>query len=339
MLKKGFDYYFFCLFLILSINSFGQEVEVFDKFNQPTAPNYSETKNWAALPFHKDNADIIPNNETWVSDSAKKLDVFYIHPTIYTRKRTTWNASLDNKKINKELDNKAIRYQATAFNNTARIYAPRYRQAHIDVFDNESKLRYDALEFAYQDVKKAFEYYLNHYNNDRPIIIVSHSQGTVHARKLLKEFFDTPKMKEKLVCAYIIGFGIYPKTYKLLTPCQNAEETNCYLTWSSFKNGYNYHLSNGDYLVGETSTNPISWKMDTLLAESTKGIFLSVKGKMRYHTKARLKNNMLWIETNTPFIKSWNIMHVVDFNLFWYNIRENIALRSKKYFENIAKRK
>ena len=52
-----------------------------------------------------------------------------------------------------------------------------------------------AFDFAYEDIKKSFEYYLQHYNNGRPIIIASHSQGTTHALRLLKEFFENKPLQ------------------------------------------------------------------------------------------------------------------------------------------------
>jgi len=57
------------------------------------------------------------------------------------------------------------------------------------------------LELAYQDVKTAFEYYLKNWNQDRPIIIASHSQGSVHAQRLLKEFFEDKPLAKQLVAA------------------------------------------------------------------------------------------------------------------------------------------
>lgn len=325
---------FVIILFFFSTISIAQLPEIFIAKDQAKAPDYSLIENWSALPFQKDNADIIPNTENWISDSLKKVDVFFIHPTMYKgNKATSWTADLQDKKTNKKVDNKPIKYQASVFNKTARVYAPRYRQAHLDVFDDESKIRYEVLDFAYQDVKNAFEYFLKHYNKDRPIIIASHSQGTVHARRLIKEYFDTAEKKQNLVCAYLVGFGVYPKDYRTLMPCKNAEEINCYVTWSSFLKGFNYPLSKGDYLVGETSTNPISWKMDTIQAESKKSIFINVKAKKKYRTKAKITDNMLWIDTKLPFVKSWKIMHLVDYNLFWYNIRENVALRTKVYFE------
>lgn len=329
-------YFKLVLFLLLfhTINLFAQKPVMFKAENQSAAAVYSQEKYWAALPFKKDNADIIPKAETWLADSLKKVDVFYIHPTMYKKKSAkTWTADLNDIQLNKSVDSKPIKYQATPFNKTARVYAPRYRQAHLDVFDNESKLRYQALDFAYQDVKKAFEYYLANYNQGRPIVIASHSQGTVHARRLLKEFFDKEEMKSKLVCAYLVGFGVYPNDYELLTICENAEETNCYVTWSSFKAGYNYPLSKGDYLVGEVTVNPISWKTDEQSATSKAGIFLSVKGNKCYKTIARIEKNMLWVNTKIPFVGSWNVMHLVDYNLFWHNIRKNVETRTNAYFK------
>jgi hypothetical protein len=323
---------FFVLFVNM-LNVFAQKPEVFLAENQHAAPDYSQTKYWAALAFQKDNADIIPKSETWISDSLKKVDAFYIHPTNYKKNSAkTWTADLSNKKLNKDINEKSIRYQATPFNRIARVYAPRYRQAHLDVFYDDCSLRKEALDFAYEDVKKAFEYYLANYNEGRPIILASHSQGTVHARRLMKEFFDNEEMKSKLICAYLVGFGIYPNEYKFLTVCENAEKTNCYVSWSSFKEGYKYPFSQGDLLVGEVSVNPISWNTDTKTVTSKKGIFLSVRANKRYESTVRIKDKMLWVKTKTPVVRSFNVMHVIDYNLFWGNIRKNVEKRTNAYF-------
>lgn len=311
---------------------FAQLPDPFIANNQPKAPDYSLEENWAALAFHKDNADIIPNKEEWVSDSLKQVDVFYIHPTMYkSKKAKTWTADLKNKKINDEVDEKPLKYQATAFNKTARVYAPRYRQAHYDAYFRSQEFRNKVIDFAYQDIKEAFEYYLKHYNNGRPIIIASHSQGTTHSRKLIKDYFDTSEKKEQLVCAYIIGYAVYKEDYDVLTPCKNPEETNCYITWSSFKIGYNYTDTAGDFLVGNVCVNPISWTLDTAIYKSKSSIFLNIPSNKNYKVEARIKNNLLWVKSKLPIIGKMNTMHIIDYNLFWYNIRENIALRTKTY--------
>jgi hypothetical protein len=50
----------------------------------------------------------------------------------------------------------------------------RYRQAHLHNFFTKDKEKADkAFDLAYKDLKTAFEFYLQHWNNGRPIIIAS----------------------------------------------------------------------------------------------------------------------------------------------------------------------
>ena len=58
---------------------------------------------------------------------------------------------------------------------------------------------------AYNDIKQAFDTFLEKFNNGRPIIIAGHSQGAGHAKRLLQDFFDNKPLQEKLVAAYLIG--------------------------------------------------------------------------------------------------------------------------------------
>jgi hypothetical protein len=42
----------------------------------------------------------------------------------------------------------------------------------------------------------------------------------------------------------------------------------------------------------------------------------------------------LWVKTKTPIVQNWKVMHLVDFNLYWFEIRKNVALRVAEYFKN-----
>ncbi len=82
------------------------------------------------------------------------------------------------------------------FNGSCRVFAPRYRQAHLKAFFMRSSNKsVEAFDTAYSDLKSAFEFYLLHYNKGRPIIIASHSQGTLHAIRLMKDFFANKPLK------------------------------------------------------------------------------------------------------------------------------------------------
>ncbi len=314
------------IFLILSVSL--SALPPFKETKTPEAPDYSNEFYWSTLPFREDAADMIPKSETWISDSIKQVDVFYIYPTLFT-KGNTWNADLQDKKLNKRIDHLPVKYHASVFNQVGRVYTPRYRQANIDAYFDTTDARQQCFDLAYQDIKTAFEYYLQHYNNGRPIIIASHSQGTTHSRRLLKDFFDTPEMKAKLVCAYAVGYALYRDSYEVLTPCQKPEETNCYVTWATFKEGFEYKDKLNYF--GDVCVNPVSWTTDTTKAYGNSGILLNVNRKKKFKASAQIHQQYLWSKTNLTFMRRKNILHLVDYNLFWYDIRKNAQQRTAAY--------
>lgn len=303
-------------------------------------PDYSDLRFWAAHPSKRDPSDSITKSlRHEKTDSA--VDVFFIHPTSLTSRAVSgkvWNASITSDTLNAKTDYTSILYQASIFNGRCRVFAPRYRQAHIYSFysiDNpQSKA---AIELAYADVKKAFMYYLENHHNNRPIIIASHSQGTYHAGRLLKEFFENSSLSEKLVCAYIIGLGVPLNYFSVFEPCKTPNETQCFVTWRTFREGYL-----PDYVVkekGETwSVNPLSWSLSdsAISRKENKGAVLFNFNKTYKHiTGARTHNGVIWI--NRPkffysiFLRTKNY-HAGDLNLFYYSIRKNVGDRIDSYF-------
>jgi hypothetical protein len=201
--------------------------------------NYEDLNNWAAHPWKTDPSDSIPDplKKNYYKDSL--VDVFFIHPTTYTQKRfADWNASLDDAALNKKTDESSILYQASVFNESNRVFAPRYRQAHIKSFFIDENISNAYFDIAYSDIKDAFQFYLDHYNNGRPIIIAGHSQGTKHAGRLLKEFFDGKPLQAKLVCAYLIGMPVPENYFSEINPCKDSSATGCFVSWRTFKKGY-----------------------------------------------------------------------------------------------------
>ena len=155
----------------------------------------------------------------------KTADVFYLHPTtlVGIREEGNNNAKIDDPYINHKTEYSPIIYQASAFNESARVFAPRYRQAHIGMYsEKDSASKYEAFNLAYEDVKNAFLYYLKNENKGRPIIIASHSQGTTHAIRLLKEFFDGKELSNQLVCAYLIGMAVKKESYEKIPICTDS---------------------------------------------------------------------------------------------------------------------
>lgn len=104
------------------------------------APRYQDSYYWAALPTRKDAADSVPPG---VEDGLlpQDVDVFYLHPTSFFKKKygNGWNADLTNNELNAATDKSGVLYQASIFNQAAKVYAPRYRQAHYYAFLQKTK--------------------------------------------------------------------------------------------------------------------------------------------------------------------------------------------------------
>lgn len=319
-------------FLILLVPHITQATRGnFDPSKTPQAPNYSDENMWAALPFRKDLCDFSSVHDPYVSDSLKTVDVFFIHPTTYL-KGEFWNAPLPDKKIDKDTDEKPIKYQASVFNESCRIYAPRYRQALINSFyDTTNGAK--ALEVAYADVKDAFEYYLKYYNQGRPFIIASHSQGTFHARRLLSEYIDKKSLANKMVMAYLIGYPVYKGMYESIPVCADTNMTNGIVSWHSFRHDYQPPGLNGFY-KNCIVVNPITWRVDTTETDYSQG--LGAKGaklnsRIKDRIKAKIYESILWVTIKYPIIKKKKNLHVFDYNLFWYDMKEDVKRRIRLF--------
>lgn len=303
----------------------------------PPAPDYSQPAYWAALPDRPDEADHYPAGHPEKQAEAA-VDVFFLHPTIYTGKKgdNRWNGPVDDPGLNERVDESTIRYQASVFNNTGKVYAPRYRQAHLNAYYTRKKEdAAKAFELAYQDVRRAFVYFLENFNQGRPIILAAHSQGAQHGRALLREFFDGKPLQQQLVAAYLAGMPVSPSLYENLQPCQTPEQTGCFCSWRTFKKGY-YPPKvprGGDIL----STNPLNWTINDTYAPRSlhKGAILRSFDKIYPEVSdAQNHQGLLWVSKPRfpgSFLITRRNYHVGDFNLFYMNVRENAALRASSF--------
>jgi len=201
----------------------------------PVRPDYSRMELWAAHPDKVDAADCLPKVDSIRDNQANAIaDVFFIHPTIYTYQPTKgyeWNGDLNDVELNQRVDNSTILNQASIFNAAGRVFAPRYRQAHIYAYftPNQADAK-AAFDTAYADVKAAFEYYLKHFNQGRPFIIAAHSQGTQHGKRLIRELIDGHPLQERLIVAYLVGMPTPADFFNHIPVCQSADQTGCFVT-------------------------------------------------------------------------------------------------------------
>lgn len=301
-------------------------------------PDYNNLYYWAAHPQKADPSDSVPAPLRGEPRDTI-ADVFFLHPTTYTGSRTDWNASIHDAELNAKTDYTTILLQATAFNQHARVFAPRYRQVHLSTFYEKDSALLPTFDTAYADVKNAFENYLRQNHQGRPIIIASHSQGALMAIRLLKDYFDGKPLQQHLVAAYIVGWPVFSTDFKTLPVCNTPVQTGCICSWRTFKEGYQ-----PAYVKQEKQkawvTNPLSWTTDSLHVdrERNKGSVLRDFNRIFPHTTdAQVSGNVLWASRPRfpwSFLYRSRNYHIGDINLYYINIRENVDTRLRSYVNN-----
>jgi hypothetical protein len=110
--------------------------------------------------------------------------------------------------------------QASAFSSACRIYAPKYRQSTIHAYGLPADDAEKVFGIAYDDCAAAFRHFIAEYNQGRPFVLASHSQGGHHMQRLLEEELEANwgTLGSRFVACYVVGSRIpeerITKTYK-----------------------------------------------------------------------------------------------------------------------------
>ena len=98
----------------------------------------------------------------------------------------------------------------------------------------ESGLQYD-------DVRDAFNYYLQHDNKGRGFVLVGHSQGSFILAELIRREIDGKPVQSRMVSAILLGTVIgVPKgkdvggSFQSVPLCHSASQIGCAITFASF---------------------------------------------------------------------------------------------------------
>ena len=306
----------------------------FSSQQHPASPNYDNVATWAILP------DSYPENlKHWQTNSnILEADIFYIYPTLnIENKDLRWNVPVNDSIQNVKVIDKAVYFQASAFLNAGKLYVPYYRQAHLRSYTQYEKGGKEALNLAYGDVKEAFKTYLEKYNHGRPIIIASHSQGTTHAIRLLKEFFDGKPLQNQLVAAYIPGIAVKKNEFEHIKLMIDPTQTGGFVSWNTFKKNY-YPNTYDKWFKDSEVSNPVDWDNSNESERSDhKGFLFTDDNLYTQALQVYVKDGLLWISLpHFPYrllVLGKKRYHEGDINLFWEDIRENASLRVESYLK------
>jgi len=329
----------------------------FDPADAVAAPDYSDVENWAALPTTSDYADLVPKGISAGTQGEFPVDVFFIHPTGFLTSGS-WTSPMDVDSGTEENTRLMMANQASAFNGCCNVYAPRYRQGNIFAYFGEAQERDRVLGFAYQDVRRAFDYFINHYNQSRPFIIASHSQGTHHALRLLEDVIDPSDLHKRMVAAYLIGSTLIPVSpswfdaMSNIKPCSQEDDLHCVIHWDSKPEGAPAYERPEPSLC----TNPLSWRTDEEIAAASlnKGALpragkrndamgkaadtpgnqkvIALRKPISALVSAQCKGGTLYV--GEPAVSGFETdrmgtYHLLEYSLFYMNIHNNAKLRAQ----------
>ncbi|MCE9521404.1 MAG: DUF3089 domain-containing protein [Alphaproteobacteria bacterium] len=330
----------------------------FDDSAKPASPDYADARAWAAYPGRSDGADARLWDDGDTNEAAAPADAFFLHPTTFLSP-LDWNGPAHDKSmVMREVDDAVMENMASAFNACCRVFAPRYRQATFGAMFNNSANGHKAIELAFDDVRRAFRYYIEHENNGRPFILAGHSQGSWHVQRLIAEEIQGTPLERQLVVAYTPGYltprDVFERRLTRVPVCTSATSTGCVAVWNTFgqDGSARFHRARVEHFygtsyeaVGEKPTvcvNPITWT--TQAGESPRDAYLGAAAFgpmtglgasfMSGALTARCDNGILRIERYglAHLVSALTLPeddnHPYDFSLFYLNIRANAVART-----------
>lgn len=308
------------------------------------ASDYSKKENWMNIP-----------------EITKEVDTFYIYPTVYI------NTSPDAPEI-VPIDDEMMHAgaqmmfgrQGTVFMESTNVFAPYYKQSNLTVLaDKSTQELFEILHHDQRtDIFAALDYYFENYNEGRPFILAGHSQGSSMSIIVLEEYMqEHPEYYERMVAAYVLGFGVTKDNladYPHLKFAERADDIGVIISWNT----------EGPENKGEKSLlvppntlaiNPINWKRDDTYASIEENLgsrTLNIETGEYTITKPGIADAQLDVERGSvicttlpngyvttellsgvenPFGPA--SLHGMDYDAYYYNIQENVKVRVEKFLE------
>ena len=328
-------------FLLVAILLFGFSTiaesasEVPSAIDAQSGTDYANADNWAYFGIGEGRA----------------ADVFLICPTVDMKDE--FNMSLEDEDTKASFLG-ALNMERGIYEDTARLYAPYYRQAAMKVYSMEPYEREPWLALAYEDISAAFDWYLAHENAGRPIVLAGFSQGADMCYRLLEEYFGDEALYRQLIAVYAIGWpcteemtaqypqivsatGEYDLGVVVSFDCEAPEVTQTLITPAETR---------------ALTINPLNWKTDGTPADRSENLgacFTNYSGEI-VREEAGLCG--CYIDERRGVVKVPDVdpadyppivpglpegaYHIYDYQFFFRNLQKNVADRTERFLQTGA---
>ena len=308
------------------------------------APDYSQKSCWYKIP-----------------EITKEFDTFFIYPTEYlgSNEDDPDYAALDNPDMVQGAKNDHI-IMASAFEESTNLFMPYYRQASAmtlkkaytmkRAYDKTGDVRTALVGTPYEDITAALDYFFENYNNGRPFIIASHSQGSAINSLVLKSYFKAhPAYYKRMVASYMIGFSItkdWLKDNPHLKCATGEADTGVIVSWNTEgKQNVEQNATNVVVMPGAISINPLNWKLDDTYApasENKGSLIIDEKagtvsiGDIGADAQVNPERGVVVTNANSEPIALTDFFgpqsfHNGDYTFYYNNIKDNVAKRIATY--------
>jgi hypothetical protein len=319
-----------------------------------THTDYRDQSNWLALPGSGAEAGAGAEASAGTQAGAgagaqtgagaSPFDVFYLYPTTCSRNDVAFCEN-DDAAMRKGAVLK-LRQQGSIFA-AGNLYAPFYRQlsmARFPQLGSIAAIRQEVDRVVLPEVQAAFLHYLEISESSRPLMFAGHSQGTIVLLSLLAWLRATcPKVLDRTIAAYLIGFTVTPADLKAigLGAATGPDDTAVVISYNTERtatSGFNPLIWAKDALV----INPVNWRTDATPASPEESLGSRLPGKNgllhdHWHfASATLDLSRRTLTTDAPVQAHppWpdGVLHSLDLALFYHDLRANVSARAAAWF-------
>ena len=293
-----------------------------------------------ALPNEPDYSD---STQWYMNDRGGQADLFYIISTEtgdYTRSEGTLCHYADtyNDSVRGPLRGEMTGVDHLLSGNL-NYYSPYYRQCSLQSYASDS-LTQARMPLPTGDVRRAFNYYLEHLNQGRPFILAGYSQGAIILLELLKEIDDSAI--NRMIAAYVIGATVSDDDarHPHIMAARRADDTGVTICYNSVRDA-GCALPHFEYSA--MAINPVNWRTDdtpaTLTTEPSPHIPADRQQKDRLTVRLDPTTRLLFVDGYTgtdyvlPLIGKEGCYHSREVWLYREQLRLNMALRADSFLK------
>jgi hypothetical protein len=221
---------------------------------EPVPADYADKANWVCWPGATPNAcdvdlsatvvkaDGSMSVEAFKADPDAPIDCFYVYPTVSLDPGALANLAVE------PAERQVVKQQFARLGAVCRLYAPVYRQFTLTALFARMSGRplpggaSGVSATPLNDVRNAWEYYLDHANAGRGVVLIGHSQGSGILTQLIKTRIDGKPVQARLVSAILMGTNLaVPRgadkggDFKTIPLCHSPAQLGCAIAYASFR--------------------------------------------------------------------------------------------------------